>query len=323
MIKLSNSTQDLNISDFLLSGGVLTRKDRQSINELSVVVELEKDLRSLLSANETLEQQKFALEREKLSLEEGKTRTENIWKAVAALGSVLSAVLTFIAAYNFHKPSTTMKEAGAINESGSKTVNAKASAEIVSQIFLRSNDFLTADESILDFNTLLKKTKKEAWFVGTNFYHSAESYKDDIVRIVRSGVTVNFIVIDPFSNALPEAAEFQNTKNNLLREQCITGIRAFKMIKEDLDKFKGNGEFIVKFFPRPLLMRMYLFDPGSPEGHSYFVPQINTINSLNLPGYMLSNEKWEYQENYFNGVRNLWASRDLLSFDRWLALHPL
>ena len=187
----------------------------------------------------------------------------------------------------------------------------------------RSNQFLREAGSH-SFAQALIRAQSEVWFVGTTFYISVDENEANLLAKVRSGVTLNFIVIDPRSEALASSARALNTDANQLQEQCLSGLRVLARMRRRLTELgpEHAARLKVKLSRDKLQMRAYFFDPLSHLGTTYVVPQINYSSSQVLPGYLVRHDQRELPGAYFAGARHFWDSGQLVEFDAWLAENP-
>lgn len=173
----------------------------------------------------------------------------------------------------------------------------------------KSNQFLRETGSH-SFAGALAGAQSEIWFVGTTFYISVDENEDSLLAKMRSGVTLNFIVIDPRSEALASSARALSTDESQLQEQCLSGLRVLARMKRRLAQIGSEhaARLNVRLSRDKLQMRAYFFDPMSARGTTYVVPQINYSSSQVLPGYLVRHDHRDLPGAYFAGARQFWKS---------------
>ncbi len=158
--------------------------------------------------------------------------------------------------------------------------------------------------------------------MGTSFYISADTYRDHIKRRLQDGVDIHFLVLDPESGNLERVAAMLNTSSKELADQCRSGIRTFAAIQKEVESAKYSGRLEIRMANEELYSRIHFFDPGADDGITYYVPQVNRLNSELLPGFLVKNGVAKFHSIYFSGIRRLWDDPSTKSFDAWKALHP-
>lgn len=189
------------------------------------------------------------------------------------------------------------------------------------KIFQRSNDFLATGDN-LQFPSLLKQAKREAWFVGTTFYISTDQYHDLILSRLADGVDLNFLVLSPEGDATNKVAHLLGVSENELSADCMAGIRILNRTMEEARAANSPGTLHVKIVDEPLQTRLYFFDPNVEEGHLYFIPQLNGTNSQTLPGFLVRNSAAVYHSTYFKSVLRMWNDPGAKTLEDWKIEHP-
>lgn len=189
------------------------------------------------------------------------------------------------------------------------------------QVFAKSNDFL-ATGGTRQFDTLLLATKREAWFVGTTFYISVDTHRELIKRKLSEGVDLNFLIFDPFGSHAADVARMLDIGVNELNDQCWLGIRTMIGLADDARAGRLPGHLSVKLIDDTLYSRLYLFDPKTTEGSTYYVPQVNQSNSQFLPGFLATNARAAFHVAYFDGVLRAWNGGSAQTLESWRATHP-
>jgi len=231
------------------------------------------------------------------------------WKKIAIILPIAGSLLTAIASEKLKShPITPLPEV------------QKSEIGLV-KFFKKSNDFLSGNDA-LNFEVLLQNTKREAWFVGTSFYISADMHREVIKKKLSEGVDVNFLVLDPDGGNIDHVAHIQNIGTKELSDQCHAGIRTFLKIKQETAGSNFPGHLNVRFANEELYSRIYFFDPKADDGQTYYVPQVNRIMSPGLPGFLLKNEIAKFHSIYFDGIQRLWNSSDTRTLDEWKVAHP-
>lgn len=240
-----------------------------------------------------------------LSTQELTARWKKIAIVLPIVGSILTAIIT-----------EEMKATG-----GSPTPQIQSSEIGLVKFFRKSNDFIFGGDST-NFENLLQKTKREAWFIGTSFYISADTHREIIKKKLSEGVDINFLVLDPDGGNIEHAAHIQNVGAKELSDQCHAGIRTFLQIKQESTGSNFPGHLNIKLANEEIYSRIYFFDPKTDEGKTYYVPQVNRIMSPGLPGFLLKNDVAKFHSIYFDGVQRLWNSSDTRTLDDWKHSHP-
>jgi hypothetical protein len=230
------------------------------------------------------------------------------WRKLAILLPVIGTLLTALVA-------------GAIHFLDAPASSAPGSAVGIVKLFERSNDFLaTGDQN--QFPSMLKKAKREAWFVGTTFYISADQYHDVILSRLADGVDLNFLVLSPVGDGVGKVAHLLGVTEKELSADCASGIRILARTAKEAQAANYPGTLRVKIVDEPIQTRLYMFDPKADEGYLYFIPQLNGTNSQILPGFLVRNSTASYHSVYFNGVLKMWNDPAAQTLDAWSAAHP-
>ena len=290
------------------SGSNIIWTESDPPKQLSVTIELEKVLVDADEEKLALEKIRVDLERDKAKLEQEKFRADHRWKYYTAAGTALSACFTF---------------ATTLYLSGPKTDNSPQALNDIGLIefFSKSNDFLSSGK-INRFGAALEAAKREVWFVGTSFYISTDTYFDVLLRKLQEGIHLNFLVMDPESVALPAAATMLGTSQLEIKNQANAGLQTLAKLSIDSAFFRSPGKVTVRLASEPLTLRMYFFDPKVNEGQTYYVPQVNGVNSQTLPGFLVRNKPAKFHEVYFSAVQKFWDSKSTITFDEWAKSHP-
>jgi hypothetical protein len=236
-----------------------------------------------------------------LSTEELTVRWRKLAIILPVAGSLATAVVTSLLT-TAQKPSATQ---------GNKEI---------SRTFERSNDFLaTGDKN--QFPSILRQTKREAWFVGTTFYISIDQYHDLILKKLSEGVDLNFLVLNPEGDSVKKVAHLLGVAEQELSADCLSGIRILSRTNEEARRANYPGTLRTRLIDEALQTRLYIFDPKA-EGRVYFVPQLNGTNSQTLPGFLVENSNVAYHSAYFNGVLKMWNDPAVKTLEEWKATHP-
>lgn len=185
----------------------------------------------------------------------------------------------------------------------------------------KSNDFL-ATGGAMRFDGALKSAKREVWFLGTTFYITVDTHRDLIRKKLAEGVDINFIIFDPFGSNAQQVASMLDIGLNELMDQCLLGIRTMIKLADESRGAKFPGELRIRLVNQVAYSRLYLFDPKSNEGTTYFIPQVNQSNSQMLPGFLVKNATAHYATAYFDGVQRTWNGSETLSLSDWRKKHP-
>jgi hypothetical protein len=176
--------------------------------------------------------------------------------------------------------------------------------------YRQSNQFLA------EIDPELERSQQEVWFFGTNFNISVGEHRDLLLRKLSTGIDIRYLIFDPKSGQLDELAADFNQSPAELRAECEKGLESIvelqKQWKSQSSTVPRPGELQVRVFDAHPHARFYIFDPGSTEGNTLFVPYVNNLNSPNVPGYLLQNIPKGVFEQYFDGIRKLWARSETL-----------
>jgi hypothetical protein len=190
----------------------------------------------------------------------------------------------------------------------------------VPKLFTRSNDFLATGDGY-QFPSILKRTKREAWFIGTTFYISTDQYHDLIMEKLAAGVDLNFLVLNPQGDAVGKVARLLGVAEKELALDCASGIHILSRIVAEAAMAKSTGMLRAKLIDEPIQTRMYMFDPKTDDGYVYYIPQINGTNSQRLPGFLIRNSHAPYHSIYFDSVLKMWSDPSTMSLEAWMASH--
>jgi hypothetical protein len=308
LAELYHSGRDANRRFYQVQGTSVIWTGANRPREVVATVILEKDLSKIEEERLRLEQVRSDLESEKLALEKEKFDSERRWKIYSAAGAVLSAMLAAATTFNL-------------------IPQIHSSNQVVDigllEYFSHSNDFL-ATGITNRYEPMLKAARREVWFVGTSFYISVGQYTDELASKLTEGVNLNFLILDPESSALASTAKMFATSEDEVRNQCQSGLSSLLKLIEEANRSAVStaGQITVKLSSEPLTSRMYFFDPKSDDGVSFYVPQVNRMNSQELPGFLVKNKSAKFHEKYFDGVRKLWFSGSVALLQDWIAAHP-
>ena len=272
--------------------------------EAVAVISLEKDLSRLELEKSRLADVNNTLEGQKLELERQKFKSEKRWKILSAVGAVASAILS----------------AGVANFLIVPDYRNRSKVDTI-QVYEKSNDFLSSSGKE-NFSQFLKSTRREAWLVGTSFYISLDTYRDELLSKARTGIDFYFIILDPEGPGLSSSALASGLSEQSIKEQCVTGIRSLKSIMDSLQGSGSSGHVFARLSSEPLSSRIYFFDPRSPEGATYLVPYVNFDSSQAVPGFLFLNKSAPFHAMYFEGTSKLWNSERVISLELWLGKHP-
>jgi hypothetical protein len=300
------------ISDgsYRIDGSLILWLAKKVPTEIFLTVALEQDLSGLEQERLRLEGVKTKLEADKVSLEQQKFLSERRWKVYSAIGAVASVLLTVA--------TTQLIPALRSNEFLSTGANNAG----LLRFFERSNDFL-ASGGAHQFEAELATARTEVWCLGSSFYISTDTYRDKLLDKLRSGVSLHFLVLNPDSPALSRSASMLNAPESELNDQIRAGLRSLlKLMLEAKKLDAGAGQVFVKLTSEQIASRLYFFDPKTPDGATYIVPQVNRANSQSLPGFLLRNKEAKYHETFFAGMQRLWNSESSVALDQWLLAHP-
>lgn len=174
--------------------------------------------------------------------------------------------------------------------------------------YRQSNQFLA------EIEPEISKSRQEIWFMGTDFNISAGEQRDLLLKKLSDGVNIKFLIFDPKSPQLDELASDFDQSPAELRAECEKGLDSIIELQRKWQTQSSTrlGELDVRFFDANPRARFYIFDPNRTDGHTYFVPYVNDVNSPNAPGYLLQNIPHGVFQQYFDGIRKLWASSETM-----------
>jgi hypothetical protein len=176
--------------------------------------------------------------------------------------------------------------------------------------YQQSNDYL----SQIDLD--IARSDQEIWFFGTDFNISAGEHRDLLLKMLSKGVNINYLILDPKSGHLDDLAADFNQSPAELRAECEKGLASIVELQREWQMASPTalkpGDLQVRMFETHPDARFYVFDPGSTEGTTFFVPYINDVNSPNAPGFLLRNVPKGVFQQYFGGIRKLWQKSETL-----------
>jgi hypothetical protein len=280
--------------------------------EIVVTIVVDGDLSEIGRNRAALEVQKSDLEREKFALEQAKFKSEKRWKLYSALGAILSAFITAVTTTQILPESVKI---------GAPKAAAESATIGLTRYYEASNDFLATGGKD-SFAQLLKDAKHDVWFFGTSFYISIDQYRDHLLSKLGEGININFLVLDCESSALNQSAAMLDTPITVLGDQCRGGLRNLAALVRASRKSGNEAQLKVKLIAEPLASRIYFFDPRTPDGKTYYVPQVNGISSQKLPGFVVHNKIAKFHNVYFLAVQRLWNGSDAIDFAVWSRSHP-
>ena len=203
---------------------------------------------------------------------------------------------------------------------GSLTATLAGPAEPVAEAwvttYLRSNDFLAAgDERRLP--ALLERSTEAVWFIGTTFYITIGQYRALVLRKLAQGLPIHFLILRPDGAAMSTMAQLLGVTAEELRLDCLSGIRVLQRTLADAER-QGQGHLLrVRLLDQPFQTRLYVFDPDSAEGATFFVPQFGGTNSQTVPGFLVQHRQSAWLASYFASILVAWNSAQAVSLNDW------
>lgn len=183
-----------------------------------------------------------------------------------------------------------------------------------------SNAFLA------DMSSELEHATVDLLFFGTNFHISTGDARAQLLKRLGGGVRVRYLIFDAYSPSLDRVAKDFDQSPTQLRAECLSGLQSVLALRTAWQAVSSKsphpGEFDIRFYDSTPRARIYFFDPGRPEGKTYFVPYINKINSPELPGFLLQNVETGVYGAYRGGIEKLWQESKSPDLDTYLANHP-
>jgi hypothetical protein len=215
--------------------------------------------------------------------------------------SLLTALLVALAAvFFFNYQNILLKDTGLI------------------KYYQHSNDFLS------QIDGPISKAQEEIWFLGTDFNVSAGERRNLLLRQLAAGIKIRYLIFDPRSNHMEDlAADFDQSPPELAAE-CEKGLQSLLRLRKEWRErsrtTQSPGELSVRIFETHPHARFYVFDPARTKGNTFFVPYINSVNSPEVPGFLLENVNSGVFKSYFNGILKLWA--ESMDLNEYLQRHP-
>jgi class 3 adenylate cyclase len=188
------------------------------------------------------------------------------------------------------------------------------------KVFDKANDFLATGDSS-QFASLLGNARNEAWFIGTSFYISSVQYRDLILDKLADGVDLNFLILDPDGKAVPTASSLHGVTETEMRLDCMSGLRVLNRTLQEARMTGAPGALRIRLADEPFQIRLYFFDPRSPDGHLFFVPGLNGENTQTVPGFLVRNLA-SCAGVYFTGALKRWSHSGTRTLENWKAEHP-
>lgn len=186
----------------------------------------------------------------------------------------------------------------------------KDSQEQVDKYYDESEDIFQ------DIDTKLKNSKGWVWFYGTNFHITADDRRSTILSLVKSGVRIRFLVLDPrindyelVTNTLAPGEPVSSLKNEC--EKSIIDLIKLQQESQALIASGAQGSIEIRLINVIPHNRIYLFDPQDNKGEELFIPYINGLLSAQSPAYSLRANSTTTQSHY-KAVNLMWSkSKDL------------
>jgi hypothetical protein len=139
-----------------------------------------------------------------------------------------------------------------------------------------------------------------------------------------AGINIKYLIFDPHSSHLEDlASDFDQSPAELAAE-CEKGLQSLLRLRKEWQvesqTAQRPGELAVRIFETHPHARFYIFDPARANGNTFFVPYINSVDSPEVPGFLLQNVSGGVFKSYFGGVLKLWSeSTDL---NQYVQRHP-
>jgi hypothetical protein len=176
--------------------------------------------------------------------------------------------------------------------------------------YKHSNDYLSAIDSEIE------SSQQEIWFFGTDFNITAGERRGALLKKLSSGVKVRFLIFDPNASELTDlAADFDQDPKEL-KSECDKGFQGLLDLQRRWNiaskQTQTPGELDIRMFKTHPHARIYVFDPQRSQGHTYFIPYVNDVNSPESPGFLLQNVQAGVFSAYFAGIQKLWSSSETL-----------
>lgn len=191
-------------------------------------------------------------------------------------------------------------------------------------ILLKDTGLIRRFQESADFQaelgTQISAANEEIWFFGTNFHISAVERRPRLLKQLRAGVRVRYLIVDPFTTNMPRLAKDFDQTEREFADECMKGLSDVLELRRLWLQDKLRGELEVRFFESTPRARVYVFDPSRPAGRTLFVPYMNRVNSPSLPGFLLDNSAKGVFGSYFGGITTLWNESKTL--EPFFTEHP-
>jgi hypothetical protein len=125
----------------------------------------------------------------------------------------------------------------------------------------------------------VNNARYEIWFSGVSFYVSLPKYRDKLLAKLRDGVSVRFLILDPASKYIEDAAaHFTQSPDDLRAETNITVENLRYIWTQWQDHPTSSAHFEVRVTSIPPSLRLYMFDRKEENGFMFLVPTGDGLN---------------------------------------------
>jgi hypothetical protein len=184
--------------------------------------------------------------------------------------------------------------------------------------------FKDPTEVLSEAGHLIEKAHHEIWMFGVNFHISSVDRRNAILDRLKQGVTIRYLILDPFSPNLDRIAKDFDQPTAEIKDECTKGIKSILYIQEQWKQLAPTaphpGELEIRLYDTTPRARIYVFDPVEESGNTIYIPYMNRVESPKLPGYLLRNSKSGVYSAYFGGIQKLWS--EALPMTSFLSAHP-
>jgi len=152
----------------------------------------------------------------------------------------------------------------------------------------------------------LEFSKSEIWLFGINFQVTAAFIQESILKALRRGIKVRFLVLDPESENIGAVAQNLGVDQAGLQARCRASQASIQYMIATWDKERkigDTGSIEVRTFNSTIEFRGNVYDPRSANSNSYIVFYKNGVQSHELPGFVYKNGNIK---NYIDTVASLW-----------------
>jgi hypothetical protein len=129
--------------------------------------------------------------------------------------------------------------------------------------------------------------EEEIWCCGIHFQWSISDHEAIILKKMNSGVSVNYIVINPNDHSVVErTARMISVPEDELQRECEDGFKKLERLSRRATEIGCAQNLHIYTSNREPLGRYYLFDPQDRNGSVLFTPYAFELRSSHSPSYL-------------------------------------